>query len=55
MTGTIRITKIEYHYLQQVADIMRRDYIAVHAKNPAENLCANAEEWDGAIEKLDAV
>ena len=51
---TVTISKQEYHFLQVVADIMRRDYIAVHTDK--DIICtATAQEWDKAIEDLDSL
>ena len=52
-TDTVTISKQEYHFLQVVADIMRRDYIALHTDKDID-CTATAFEWDKAIENLDS-
>jgi hypothetical protein len=58
--NTITISAEEYYALQYVADIMRRDYIAVNAEpgtqaaQDALLATATAAEWKAAVEALDA-
>jgi len=58
---TIYISEDEYYKLQKIADIMRRDYLAVTlpagTQDAADALLATAtaDEWKKAIEDLDGI
>lgn len=57
---TVTISAKEYHALQVVADIVRRDYIAINAEPGTQDAqdallaTATAAEWKTAVEALDA-
>ena len=58
---TVTISKDEYDKLQLIADIMRRDYLAVTLPEGTQDATdallatATAAEWKTAIEDLDGL
>jgi len=58
---TVTISKDEYHKLQVIADIMRRDYIFAHTSPTSDEYeqamknTASTAEWKAAIEDLDGL
>jgi len=53
---TVTIDETEYHALQLVADMARKQYLLVH--NPTNKTyleqLPNPSDWDAAVEALDA-